>query len=129
MAIGEDLLVPTLIVGGIGLFLLGAGLREAYLTVRLWRRRAVPIGDLGEASGTVTVTGRAERIDETRRAPLSGRDCLAYAWRIVGLRTVRGFDGASNSPTTNSPAGRTPCGSDSATTAGASSTRARRRSA
>ncbi|WP_152041918.1 hypothetical protein [Salinigranum salinum] len=93
MAVGGDLLVAVLITGGIGLFLLGAGLREAYLAVRLWRKRAVPIGELDDASGTVTVSGRAERIDETVRGPLTGRDCLGYAWRVVGLRTVRGFDG------------------------------------
>lgn len=93
MVVGDEFLVPVLIVGGIGLFLFGAGLREAYLAIRLWRRRAVPIGELDSASGTVTVAGRAERIDETVRAPLTGRDCLGYAWRIVGLRTVRGLDG------------------------------------
>lgn len=93
MALADGLLVPALIIGGIGLFLVAAGLREAYFAVRLWRIRPVPIGELGRASGTVTVAGEAERIDETLRAPLTGTECLGYAWRVLGVRTTRGFDG------------------------------------
>ena len=88
-----DLLVPMLISGGIGLFLVGAGLREAYLAVRLWRIRPVPIGELDGASGTVSVVGTVEPIDETVRAPLTGTECLGYAWRVLGVQTTRGFDG------------------------------------
>lgn len=93
MVPGGDPLVPVLVVGGIGLFLLGAGLREAYLAVRLWRVRPIPIAELDRAVGTVTVAGTAERIDGTVRAPLTGTDCLGYAWRVLGVRTTRGFDG------------------------------------
>ncbi|WP_267640010.1 hypothetical protein [Haloarchaeobius amylolyticus] len=93
MATGTDLLVAALIFGGIGLFLVGAGLREAYLAFRLWRIRPVPIGGLDEAAGTVTVSGTVERLDETVRAPLTGTDCLGYAWRVLGVQTTRGFDG------------------------------------
>lgn len=93
MAVSDELLVPALIFGGIGLFLLAAGLREAYRTVRLYRVRPVPISELQGASGTVTVVGTAEAIDETVRAPLTGTDCLGYAWRVLGIKVIRGFDG------------------------------------
>lgn len=93
MAIGDGVLVPALIFGGIGLFLVGAGVREGYRALRLWRRRPVQIGSLDQVSGTVTVAGTATRLEETVRAPLSGTDCLGYAWRVLGIRTVRGFDG------------------------------------
>ncbi|WP_284012346.1 hypothetical protein [Halobaculum litoreum] len=79
MVLGDAPLVPVAIAGGIGLFLLAAGLREGYRTVGLWRSRPVAIGDLSAASGAVTVSGRAERLDATTRAPLTGTDCLAYA--------------------------------------------------
>lgn len=93
MVVNDDLFVPILIFGGIGLFLVGAGLREAYLAVRLWRIRPVPIGELDQASGTVTIVGRAEPIDETLRAPLTGTECLGYVWRVLGVQTTQGFDG------------------------------------
>jgi hypothetical protein len=94
MVLGSDLFVPALVVGGIGAFLVAAGLREAVRAVRLWRSRPIPVSELGGASGTVTVAGTAERIDETVRAPLTGTPCLGYAWRVLGVRTTRGFDGS-----------------------------------
>lgn len=93
MALGGDLIVPLLIIGGIGLFLVAAGLREAYRAVRLWRIRPIPIGDLAQASGMVTVTGTGERLNDTVRAPLTDTECLGYAWRVLGVQTIRGGDG------------------------------------
>lgn len=81
MVIGGELPVPSLIAG----FLLGAGLREAYRAVRLWRRRPVPIGELGRVSGTVTVAGTAERIDDPVRAPLTGTACLGDTWCVLDV--------------------------------------------
>lgn len=93
MVVIDGLFIPVVIGGAIGLFLISAGLREAYFAVRLWRTRPVPIGELDGASGTVTVAGRVEQIETLLTAPLTGTDCIGYVWRVGGLRTTRGFDG------------------------------------
>lgn len=89
-----DLPLPAVVIFlGIGLFLVGAGTREGIRAFQLWRIKPVPIGDLSAASGIVVVSGTAEQIDETVRAPMTETDCLAYAWRVEGIETTRDFRG------------------------------------
>lgn len=77
-----------------GAGLVALGLRDGVRAYRLWRTTAVPIGELGAASGRVLVTGVARRAERTVEAPLTGADCLAYAWRITGRKVVVGFGDA-----------------------------------
>ncbi|WP_276260232.1 GIDE domain-containing protein [Haloglomus litoreum] len=94
------------IFGGIGLVLVGLALREVWLAVRYRSRRPTPVGDLSEASGTISVTGIARRADDLVTAPITRRDCLAYGWRVTDLRTVRGFDGSIETRTSEVGRGR-----------------------
>jgi hypothetical protein len=87
-------LEAVLIFAGIGLFLLGAGLREAIRAVRLRRMAPTPVSALSEASGRVVVTGIARRADRTVTAPFTGRDCLAHSWHVDAVTVERGPDGA-----------------------------------
>lgn len=86
-------LEAILIFAGIGLFLFGAGVREAIRAVRLRRTAPVPVSGLSEASGRVVVTGVARKADRTVRAPFTDRDCLAYSWHVDAVTTERGPDG------------------------------------
>jgi hypothetical protein len=86
-------LEATLILAGIGLFLLGAGVREAVRAVRLRRTAPSPITALDDASGRVVVTGIVRRADRTVTAPFTGRDCLAYSWHVDAVTVERGPDG------------------------------------
>jgi hypothetical protein len=86
-------LEAALILAGIGLFLLAAGVREAIRAVRLRRTAPTPIVALDDASGRVVVTGIARRADRTVTAPFTGRDCLAYSWRVDAVTVERGPDG------------------------------------
>lgn len=86
----------VLIFAGIGLFLVGAGLREAIRAVRLRRTAPTPISALsggGGRVGRVVVTGVARRTDRTVTAPFTGRDCFAYSWHVDAVTTERGPDG------------------------------------
>lgn len=106
MALGDGLLVPMLIFGGIGLFLVGAGLREAYLTARLWRNRPIPIGELGQASGRVTVTGTAVRIDKSLAWSPSDRvepDAASDALLTPPAHVARGTNDGDNRYSLTSP--------------------------
>lgn len=80
--------------GLIGVVLIGLALREVWLAFRYRSRRPTPIRALGEATGRVLVTGVAHRHEASLTAPITGADCLAYAWRISALRTIRGLDGS-----------------------------------
>jgi hypothetical protein len=81
---------PVLAVFGlVGLGLVAIAAREAWLGLRYRARGPTPIGSLGDATGRVVVSGVARRVDDVVRAPVTGRDCLAYAWRVSDLRTVR----------------------------------------
>lgn len=86
-------LPAVLIFAGIGLFLLGAGLREAIRAVRLRRTAPTPVSALSEAGGRVVVTGVARRADRTVTAPFTGRDCLAYSWHVDAVTPERSRDG------------------------------------
>lgn len=86
-------LEATLIFAGIGLFLLGAGVREAIRATRLRNTAPTPVSGLSETSGRVVVTGVARAADRTVRAPFTGRDCLAYTWHVDAVTTERGADG------------------------------------
>lgn len=84
-------LEATLIFAAIGLFLLGAGGREAVRAVRLRRTDATPVSALTETSGRVVVTGIARPADGTVTAPFSQQACLAHSWHVDALN--REFDG------------------------------------
>jgi hypothetical protein len=88
-------LPAVLIFAGIGLFLLGAGLREAIRAVRLRGTTPTPISALDEASGRVVVSGIARRADRTVAAPFTGRDCLAHTWHVDAVTPERSRDGVS----------------------------------
>ena len=87
-------LPAALVFAGIGLFLLGAGLREAVRALGLRRTRPTPISALDAADGRVVVTGVARRADRSLTAPFTGRDCLAYGWHVEAVAVERGPDGA-----------------------------------
>jgi hypothetical protein len=78
-------LEATLIFAAIGLFLLGAGVREALRAYHLRRTDAAPVSALSDASGRVLVTGIARRADDTVTAPFTGRESLAHLWRVEAL--------------------------------------------
>jgi hypothetical protein len=86
-------LPAVLIFAGIGLFLLGAGVREGIRALRLRRTEPTPVSALDDASGRIVVTGIARRADRTVTAPFTGRDCLAYSWHVDAVTTERGPDG------------------------------------
>lgn len=92
--------------GLVGLILLGLAVRELWLAVQYRSLRPTPVGELTAASGNVVVTGTAQRTDETVTAPITRQDCLAYAWRVSDLRTVRGVDGSIETRRTNAGSGR-----------------------
>lgn len=87
--------LPVVAVFGlIGVALLAVAAREAWLALRYRSRRPTPVGELTGASDQVVVSGIARRAERTIEAPITGRDCLAYGWRVSDLRTVRGLDGS-----------------------------------
>jgi len=86
-------LEAVLIFAGIGLFLLGAGVREAVRAVRLRGTDPTPVSGLGDAGGRAVVTGIARRADRTVAAPFTGRDCLAYSWHVDAVTPERSRDG------------------------------------
>lgn len=109
MALGPMQAIPLPVVGVfglIGIVLVGLGLREVWLALRFRSLRPTPIGELSEASGRVSVTGVAQRADDVVTAPITGGDCLAYAWRVSDLRTVRGIDGSIETRRSNVGSGR-----------------------
>lgn len=83
-----------LVFGAVGLVLLAVGGRDVWRAVRYRARRPVPVGQLAGRSGRVLVSGVARRADDVLEAPLSGRSCLAYAWRVAESREQRGLDGS-----------------------------------
>lgn len=97
------------VLGLIGLALLGLGVREAWRALRYRTRRPVPISELTDRAGgrrRVTVTGVARRGEDTIEAPLTGRECLAYSWRVANLRTMRRLDGRIETWGERGPSGR-----------------------
>lgn len=82
------------VFGLVGLALLALGVRDGWLAFRYRTRRVVSVGELDADAGQVVVSGVARRTDEVIQAPLTGRECLAYAWREVALQTQRGLDGS-----------------------------------
>lgn len=89
-----EALVAVGVVALVGVVLVGIAVREVVVGLRYRRRRPTPIGDLGDASGRVTVTGVARRVEDLVRAPVTRTECLAYTWRVSDLRTERGLDGS-----------------------------------
>ncbi|MFB6305291.1 MAG: GIDE domain-containing protein [Haloferacaceae archaeon] len=77
----------------VGLVLLGLGVRDGWVALRHRTRRVAPVGELAADDGRVVVSGVARRAEATVTAPLSGRACLAYAWRTVEHREQRSLDG------------------------------------
>lgn len=86
-------LEATLIFAGIGLFLTGAGVREAVRAYRLRSTRATPVSSLTDASGRVVVSGVARRADETVTAPFTRREALAHSWHVEALSREWSTDG------------------------------------
>lgn len=85
--------LPVGVVFGLGgLALLGLAARDSWMVIRYRTRRPVPVGELSDDADRVVVSGVARRADEVVRAPLSGEECLAYAWRVAELQTQRRFD-------------------------------------
>lgn len=69
-----------LAVFGAGLYVASIGAGRIRTARRLAEDGATPLGEVSDARGLVTVEGTARVGDEgTLEAPLSGRDCLAYA--------------------------------------------------
>lgn len=92
--------------GVIGVVLVGLALREVWLAARYRTRRPTPIGELTETSGRVTVNGIARRQEDSLTAPITRQECLAYAWRVTALRTIRSLDGSVETRTANIGSGR-----------------------
>lgn len=78
----------------LGLALLALGVRDGWRALRYRAARPVPIRDLNGQRKPVVVTGVARRADAVLEAPLTGRECLAYGWRVTEHRTQRGLDGS-----------------------------------
>ncbi|MFB6307716.1 MAG: hypothetical protein ABEH35_00150 [Haloarculaceae archaeon] len=93
-------------LGALGIALVLLGLRDGWVALRYRLRRPVRIGDVDADAGRVVVSGIARRADDVIEAPLSGRECLVYAWRSVELRTMRRFDGAIDTWGQRGPADR-----------------------
>lgn len=83
----------TLIFAAIGLFLFGAGVREALRASRLRRTGTTPVSALSAASGRVVVTGIARRADSTVTAPFTRREALAHSWHVEALTRQWSNDG------------------------------------
>ncbi|MFB6207153.1 MAG: hypothetical protein ABEJ05_11580 [Haloglomus sp.] len=94
------------IFGLVGLALVALGFGRCGLAVRYRSLCPTPIGSLSEVSGRVAVSGTARRTDEVLTAPITHRDCFAYARRVSDLRTVRGIDGSVETWRTSVDAGR-----------------------
>jgi len=89
-------LPAVLVFAGIGLFLLGAGLREAVRAARLRGAAPAPVSALDDAAARVVVSGIARRADRTVTAPFTGRDCLAHSWHVDAVTPERSRDGVSS---------------------------------
>lgn len=83
----------VLIFAAIGLFLFGAGVREALRAYRLRRTGTTPVSALSAASGRVVVTGIARRADRTVTAPFTRREALAHSWHVEALTREWSNDG------------------------------------
>lgn len=88
----DDVLVFLGVVTLAGTALLLLAARELLRGLRYRRLRPTPIHALTDASGRVTVSGRVERVDEVLESAVTGRPCVAHAWRVDGLVTERSFD-------------------------------------
>lgn len=84
----------ALAFGAAGAALVLLGVRDVWRALRYRYRRPTPINGLDDRSGRVTVSGVARPADDVLDAPLSGRECLAYAWRTAEFRTMRSLDGS-----------------------------------
>lgn len=84
----------SLAFGAAGAALVLLGVRDVWRALRYRYRRPTQINRLDDRSGRVTVSGVARRADDALTAPLSGRNCLGYAWRTAEFRTMRSLDGS-----------------------------------
>ncbi|MFC7251343.1 GIDE domain-containing protein [Halomicroarcula sp. GCM10025324] len=78
----------TLVFAGVGLYLLGTGLRQLRPVYHILRNDPTPVRSLSGHSGPVEIQGTAVAGDDgTVTAPFTGSECLAYTYEVEELRS------------------------------------------
>lgn len=78
MVTGPETTMLAAVVVGIGLVLLGAGLRALYRSLRVAREAPTDVRAVTEDGGVASLEGTARPIDGVLESPYAGEECLAY---------------------------------------------------
>ncbi len=88
--------VVVLVVIGLGLYLIYAGVKNLKRAQDIWSNEPIDAGSLHTEDGIVEVQGNAEPIDEVTSAKYTGTDCLAYTYKKKRKRQRHDEDGTTH---------------------------------